>query len=470
MTSTTHTHSSTTLLPGDPGWEAAVSGFDLSVEHRPDVVALPRDADEVAEVVRAARADGLRVAVVGTGHGAPPGGPGTVLLRTEALDEVVVDPVGRVARIGGGARWRDVVEACAPHGLAALGGSSSGVGVVGYLLGGGFGPMVRTFGAAADRVLAVELVDANGTSVRLDATHGADWFAALRGGGLAHGVITAVEIELVAVRTVTAGGLWFDAADAGAVLAAWQAWTRDLPDTLTTSIARVNLPPDPALPEVLRGRALVHVRVVHVGDALDDEARRVADPEAAQALLAPLRAAACPLLDSVGVLPVTALDAVHQDPTGPMPVTEAGMLLDRLAPETAEALLRVAAPQRGLPLALVEVRLLGGALDAPRGDVPFDAVRGRRSAAGIHAIAAPVPGLPPEVGTAAVDAVLEALAPWSGGGALPSFAGRGTASSARIATAMGPDLLARLAAVQATADPDDVFAPARRWDPAGSVR
>ena len=43
-------------LPGDDGYDAARSGFNLSLDQRPAAVVYPADASEVADVVRAARA------------------------------------------------------------------------------------------------------------------------------------------------------------------------------------------------------------------------------------------------------------------------------------------------------------------------------------------------------------------------------------------------------------------------------
>jgi FAD/FMN-containing dehydrogenase len=86
-----------------------------------------------------------------------------LLVTTKGLDEVVVHPEGW-ARVGAGVKWLPVIEAAAPYGLAALNGSSSDVGIVGYTTGGGVGPMARTYGIAADRVRAFDVVPANGSS------------------------------------------------------------------------------------------------------------------------------------------------------------------------------------------------------------------------------------------------------------------------------------------------------------------
>ena len=49
-------------FPGDDGYDAARGAFNLAVDQRPAAVAYPADANEVAEVVRCARAAGLQVA------------------------------------------------------------------------------------------------------------------------------------------------------------------------------------------------------------------------------------------------------------------------------------------------------------------------------------------------------------------------------------------------------------------------
>ena len=82
-----------------------------------------------------------------------------------------IDPEARTARVGAGVRWRAVIDAAAPYGLAPLNGSSSSVGVVGYTLGGGIGPMARRYGFAADHVRSFTIVTADGEIRTVDEQH-----------------------------------------------------------------------------------------------------------------------------------------------------------------------------------------------------------------------------------------------------------------------------------------------------------
>ena len=440
----------------EPDADSAAAGFNTATRHSPDLVVLAADADDVATAVRIAAAGGRRVAVQATGHGAPATGPGTLLIRTGALDEVSVDPAARTATIGAGATWQQVLDTAAPHGLAPLAGSAPSVGAVGYTLGGGLGPVARTFGFAADHVRRLTVVTADGDLVDVDAASDPERFWALRGGGAAFGLVTSMTIDLFPLSHLYAGGLWFTAEVARTVLHRWREWTAGLPETVSTSVARLDLPPSPALPEPLRGRSVVHVRIACVTTT-----------EEGERLVAPLRAAATPLLDTVGALPYAALGAIHADPVDPMPVVERSVLLEEFPVAAVEAFLDATAPGRS-PVMMAELRLMGGALARPPA-VP-NAVGGRSAAVNLHAVGV----LAPQIATlvpVAVEELLARLRPWSTGASLVNFAGApGPLADERVSAGVGAQACARLAALRAATDPAGVLAPAARWSvPAGGA-
>ena len=153
------------VYPDSPGWDEARQAWNLAVDQQPEAVVARRSpSTDVVAAVELARARGWRIAPQATGHGAAPLGSlaGTLLLKTDRLRGVTVDPAARIARVEAGALWQDVAEAAAPHGLAALAGSSPDVGVVGYTLGGGLSWLGRLHGLAANSVTAAELVTADG--------------------------------------------------------------------------------------------------------------------------------------------------------------------------------------------------------------------------------------------------------------------------------------------------------------------
>src|SRR5690348_14084552 len=107
----------------------------------PAAVVFAESAADVAQAVRFARAQGMRIAPQGTGHGSEPLEPleSALLLKTARMLRVDIDPAARTARAVAGALWQDVTIPAGERGLAALAGTSPDVGVTGYTLGGGLG-------------------------------------------------------------------------------------------------------------------------------------------------------------------------------------------------------------------------------------------------------------------------------------------------------------------------------------------
>ena len=114
------------VTPGDPGWDAARQAWNLAVDQRPALVALPLDADDVRAIVQYARDHGLRIAPQGTGHSAGALGSlaDTILLSTRHMRGVEIDATRRIARVQAGTLWHEVTEATSPFGLYPLSGSS----------------------------------------------------------------------------------------------------------------------------------------------------------------------------------------------------------------------------------------------------------------------------------------------------------------------------------------------------------
>ncbi|MGY1702100.1 FAD-binding oxidoreductase [Geodermatophilus sp. SYSU D00766] len=431
------------LAAGDAGLAAEVATWNTAVTHTPAVAVGAVCAADVVAAVRFATAHGLPVAVQATGHGPVRNADGAVLVTTSRMQGVRIDPGARTARVEAGVKWTTVLAAAAEHGLVGLCGSSSDVGVVGYTLGGGVGPLGRRFGFAADSVLAVEIVTADGELRTVTAGSDPELFWAVRGGKGNFGVVTALEFRLFAVPALVGGGLFFAGRDAAAVLHAYRAWAPTLPEEVTSSIAVLRMPPLEELPPPLRGQTVVHLRFLYAGD----------DPDAAAALLAPMTGAGEVLLGGVGPMPPTALDAVHMDPTEPMPAWEKGALLADLTAETVDALLAVAGPEVQVPLVMVEIRQLGGALGRPA-PVP-DAVPGRHAPWSVFVVAPMVPELAevvPHVGRG----VLAALAPWTAPGGLVNFLGD-VDGPAEVLAAWDAGSRERLLAVKRAVDPGDVF-------------
>ena len=367
-------------LPGEPGWDEARAAWTLAVDQHPAAVVLPEHGDDIAAAIAAAAAAGLRVGVQGTGHNASAFSDlaGTLLIKTERMREISIDPRTRTARVGAGVLWGELVEAAAAHGLAALAGTSHDVGVVGYTLGGGASWLARKHGLASERVSAVELVTAGGRERRVTAESDPDMFWALRGGGGNFGVVTAMEFGLLPVTEVYAGALFFPLERAGEVLEVWRRWTLDLPDEVTSLGRLVRIPPLPDIPEPLRGESFAMV-----------EAACLLGAERAEELLAPLRGLG-PVMDTFAAQPPAGLLALHMDPPGPAPGVGDHQMLADLDPGSLAALVAAIGPGTDSPVVSYEIRHLGGALGRrEEGSGALGALDGRYMTFGVGMPASP---------------------------------------------------------------------------------
>jgi len=427
--------------PDEPEYDALVSPWNLAVPMRPAAVVAVRTAEDVVAVVRFAGEHGLTAGVQATGHGAQASLAGHLLIATRGLDEVTVHPEGW-ARVGAGVKWAALVAAAAPYGFAALNGSTTDVGIVGYTTGGGVGPMARTFGLAADRVRAFEVVTGDGVFRRVTPTEHPDLFFALRGGKGAAGIVTAVEFDLIHLPEFYGGAVYFDGADAAAVIDRWRGWADALPEQGTTSFVIFQLPPLPDVPPPLAGRISLGVRFVWTGS-----------PQEGARLLDEIRSVAPVLLDDARLRPYPEIDAVHADPVAPMPVTDPAMLLSDFPAEAAERLLAAAGVGSGSPQVSVEVRHLGGAY-AREGAYP-SAFSHRSARFSVLAVGVAMDVVSAATALVHADRLFAALGDWDTGGVWPNFGVPHDAVSAR--RSYDDATLARLREVVGTYDPKGVL-------------
>ena len=430
------------LAPGEAGWDESRAAFNLLVDQRPAAIALPADAHDVTMVVRLAAEHGLRVAPQLTGHGAAALGDlgETILLRTNALAGATIDQEAQSARANAGARWQDVVPQASQAGLAALHGSSPGVGVVGYSLGGGIGWYPRKHGLQSNSVTAIELVTADGRQLRADAETEPDLFWALRGGGGNFGVVTAIEFDLYEVPELYAGALFFPFERSSEVLHAWNEWQAGTPEELTSVGRMMQFPPFETVPEPMRGNSFAIVEAAFLGD------------EAAGAdLVAPLRDLG-PAIDTFAPVAPEALAFLHMDPPEPVPAVSGHRMLGELPSGAVDDLVAVAGPGSGSRLISVELRQTGGAL--ARSELSAGALSSLPGSFSLFAVgAAPTPPDADAI-AATIAAVTDAVEPHVVGRFL-NF----TEQPYDTARAYPEDTLRRLQEVKRVYDPDGVMHP-----------
>ncbi|MBP3044206.1 FAD-binding oxidoreductase [Arthrobacter jiangjiafuii] len=428
--------------PGDPEYAAATAGFNPALTQRPDAALGAVNAEDVEHAVQWAAQHGVPVGIQATGHGAATEMDEGLMINTSRLQDLTVDPDAQSVTVGAGVRWGQVLDQAVPHGLTAPHGSSGRVGTVGYATGGGLPLMGRALGFATDHVRSIDVVTPDGRLRHVEAD-GEDsaLFTALRGGKGNFGVITSMTLDLTPYQEFYGGAIMYPEAAGPEVLEAFRDWTAQLPSDASASLAFLHFPDVPFLPEDRRGTSPVHLRFALFGSQ-----------EQGDTLIEPMRRAAQPIMDTVGPMNYLDVGSIHMDPDEPVPSMERATLLTSLPEELADELLNQIGPGSKTPLALTEIRLMGGALAT---DPPVeDSISGRGAAFHIWSAGLNVPPVA-DATAAALERFGTAVEPYVAG-SLVNF--RGPARDGGEAfPAWEPEVYGRLQTAKATYDPQNLF-------------
>ncbi|MGH1561937.1 FAD-binding oxidoreductase [Mumia sp. DW29H23] len=423
---------------------AGATAFNLTIQHDPDAVVHAADEADVVETVRFARAEGVPLHLHATGHGAHGAYASGIVLALGGLSSVAVDPDARTATVGGGTRWADVVAAAAEHGLAPVTGSSTNVGVVGFLVGGGIGPLARSHGFGSDHLVAARVVTGAGEVVEASAEGDAELLWALRGGKTGLGVVTEVTVALSEVPSLYAGTLFFDLEESTDPFVRWVDWTTTAPADVTTSGLIIRFPDLDVMPPPMRGKHLFALHVAYPGPV--DDAER---------LTKPLRELGTVYLDDLGPLPLADIARITNDPTEPGPGFVRGATVAHVDRDFADAVLGLVGPGSTLPIMGLELRHVGGAMKAE--SPATDAVGFRDFEYTTTILGVPDPALFDEVLPRALAQAEQTLTPWLSPHLTPNWM-PDPYDAEQVARTWPAAVLARLDAVRRTHDPDGVLA------------
>ncbi len=433
----------TLLMAGDAGYDEARALWNGMIDRRPALIAQCAGMADVIRSVDLARKRDLLVSVRGAGHniaGQAVCDAGLVI-DLSRMSDVRVDPAGRTARVGPGARLGDFDHEAQAFGLATPLGINSTTGVAGLTLGGGFGWLTRKHGLTVDNLLSADVVTAGGQLVHTSATKEPDLFWGLRGGGGNLGVVTSFEFRLHPVGPTLTAGLVVHPFDAAReVIRHWRSLAATAPDELTCWIVLRKAPPLPFLPEAWHGREVLVLAMLYAGD--------VAEGERA---LRPLRALGKPLADVVGPMPYTAFQKAFDPLLTPGARNYWKSHNFSQVPDAAVDVILEHAAKLPTPETEIFVGHLGGAAGRARVDATAYPHRDAEFVMNLHT----------RWQKAADDArcvawarnVFEATAPFSNGGVYVNFISEG---EARVEAAYGRNY-DRMAKLKARYDPTNLF-------------
>ena len=282
------------LRPGDADYDAARRVHNGLIDRNPAVIVRCQSAADAAAGVRFARAAGLDISVRGGGHNVAGRAvmDDAVMIDLAEMKGTQVDPEARTVRAEGGLTWAELNAATGEHGLAVTGGAISATGIAGLTLGGGLGWLMANYGLAADNLLAVELVNAEGEILEVTEASDQDLFWALRGGGGNFGIATAFTYRLHPLTMITGGLIAHPIEAAPELLRFYREALANCPDDLTVFAALVHAPDG-------SGMKLSAMVVFHTGDE-----------EQAERDLAPFKTWGSPLMVEVGRMPYAVMNTI----------------------------------------------------------------------------------------------------------------------------------------------------------------
>jgi FAD/FMN-containing dehydrogenase len=146
-----------------------------------------------------------------------------MIIDVSLLNQITVDPVAKLARVGAGAQFGLLNAVLDPYGLHVPGGTCADVGVAGFMQGGGYGLTSRRFGIGSDTIVGLTMMLADGRIVEASETHERDLWWAVRGGtGNQFGVLLELTFKLVELPSVWSFQLQWTVDDAPKALDALQ--------------------------------------------------------------------------------------------------------------------------------------------------------------------------------------------------------------------------------------------------------
>ena len=345
------------FVPGEAGYEQASLTWEPRFRQQPAIVVLPATTADVAMAVRFARKQYLPIGVQAGGHGHPFGAEalqkeGAMLINFTRMKGIQLDPQQATARVEPGVVWSEVISLASEYGLAPLSGFAPGVGVTGYLLGGGFGWLVRQYGLGAGSIRSLEMVTAEGYVLQVNQNNHADLFWGLRGGGGNFGIVTSIEFALYPVKEVFGGQVIYPIEQSWKVFPAYLEWVKTVPETLTSTFRTFQFPSVPEVPPALQGKIVAMV----LGSYNGSETEGIS-------LFQPMRTLATPLLDTFTRLPYSQIGTISNDPDAvpPLQFYNSHTVLRDFSPDKVQTFLEIITDP-GSGLFEVELRHLGGVL------------------------------------------------------------------------------------------------------------
>ncbi|MCM4155338.1 FAD-binding oxidoreductase [Gramella sp. AN32] len=291
----------TIILPEDDNYNEARSIYNAMIDIKPAIIVKCKDVVDVVDTVNFARKNKIEVSIRSGGHN----GAGLALIDDGLVIDLSdmkglnIDPTTKIAIIEPGNTLSEVDAATYEHGLALPSGIIGTTGMGGITLGGGIGYLSRKAGLTIDNLLECKVVLANGDLVTANKDTNADLFWALRGGGGNFGIVVSFKFELIEVKDVYAGPMFWPIEMAEEAMKFYDSITKNASNDLYGFFAFLIVPPAEPFPEHLWNKNVCGVVWNYTGPR-----------EKAKEVFKPIREFGPPIMDFVGDIPMKNLNGM----------------------------------------------------------------------------------------------------------------------------------------------------------------
>ncbi|KAK4244339.1 hypothetical protein C7999DRAFT_17393 [Corynascus novoguineensis] len=188
------------VLTSNPSFEEDFTSR-FSASHSPKFVvgAKPKKVSDVQKVIRYASKNKVPFLATGGGHGYTwtlGELENAIQLDLGHFQTIDINTDANTMTIGGAVRIGNVTEQLHAVGKEFPVGMCPTVGISGYTLGGGVGPLGGMYGAASDNLLSAEVVTGSGEVLTVSAKSHPDLWYGLRGAGFNYGVVTSMKYRI----------------------------------------------------------------------------------------------------------------------------------------------------------------------------------------------------------------------------------------------------------------------------------
>ena len=125
-----------------------------------------------------------------------------VLFDMSQMDTLTLNSDNTILHAGTGHKGGDVQQIADSVGKSVVTGLNTNVGISGLTLGGGYTHFSQQNGLVTDNIVNFEVVLGNSSVVNANATHNADLYRALRGGGNNFGIVTRFDMQVSAIHNI----------------------------------------------------------------------------------------------------------------------------------------------------------------------------------------------------------------------------------------------------------------------------